>query len=65
MDEHGSSLDELMTTKEVMEFLSMSRTGIWKLVKTLEMPAVKVGRDWRYRRSEILDWMERYRVSRS
>jgi excisionase family DNA binding protein len=68
MNEHGRSFnwdDQLMTTRELMEFLSISRTKVWDLTKTQEMPALKLGGDYRYRRSEILEWMERYRVSRS
>ena len=56
--------DELMTTRELMEFLSLSRTKIWDLVKNEGLPAFKIGGDYRYRRSEILAWMEKYRVKK-
>ena len=45
----GSSDDEVvMTTRELMEFLSLSRTKIWELTKKEELPATKVGGDYRY-----------------
>ena len=44
--------DELMTTRELMAFLKMSRTKVWELVQSSELPAFKLGGDYRYRRSE-------------
>ena len=56
--------DELMTTRQLMEFLSLSRTKIWELVNKEQLPAFKIGGDYRYRRSEVIDWLERFRVKR-
>ena len=53
----------LLTTREVMAFLNLSRTRIWELVKREQLPAFKVGGDYRYRRSEIDAWLERFRVN--
>ena len=59
----ASSLDnELMTTRDVMAFLNFSRTKIWELVQHEQLPAFKLGGDYRYRRSEVIQWLERYRV---
>ena len=55
--------DELMTTRDVMAFLNFSRTKIWELVQNEQLPAFKLGGDYRYRRSEVLQWLERYRVN--
>lgn len=55
--------EELLTTREVMAFLNLSRTRIWELVKREQLPAFKVGGDYRYRRSEIDAWLERFRVN--
>jgi|GEM_PF-1032694 len=60
----GTWDDELMTTRELMAFLSLSRTKVWELVNKEQLPAFKIGGDYRYRRSEILAWMERFRVKR-
>jgi excisionase family DNA binding protein len=59
----ASSLDtELMTTRDVMAFLNFSRTKVWELVQHEQLPAFKLGGDYRYRRSELIQWLERYRV---
>lgn len=55
--------EELLTTRELMAFLNLSRTRIWELVKREQLPAFKVGGDYRYRRSEIDAWLERFRVN--
>lgn len=56
--------DEFMTTRELMEFLSLSRTKIWDLVNNEGLPAYKIGGDYRYRRTEVLAWLEKYRVKK-
>jgi excisionase family DNA binding protein len=56
--------DELMTTRQLMEFLSLSRTKIWELVNKEQLPAFKIGGDYRYRRTEVIVWLEKYRVKR-
>ena len=55
--------EQLLTTRELMEFLNLSRTKIWELVTKECLPAFKIGGDYRYRRGEVLAWLERYRVS--
>jgi len=54
----------VMTTRELMEFLGLSRTKIWELTKQEGLPASKVGGDYRYVRSEVLAWLEKFRVKR-
>ena len=56
--------DELMTTRQLMEFLGLSRTKIWELVNKEQLPAFKIGGDYRYRRSEVIVWLEKFRVKR-
>ncbi|MDD5643886.1 MAG: helix-turn-helix domain-containing protein [bacterium] len=49
---------ELMNEKEVRELLRISRTTLWKLRKNEKFPFSKVGRQYRYSRKEILEWMK-------
>jgi len=63
IDTASSLDDELMTTRDVMAFLNFSRTKIWELVQHEQLPAFKLGGDYRYRRSEVIQWLERYRVN--
>ena len=64
-DASGGALgsdEQLLTTRELMEFLNLSRTKVWELVTKKGLPAFKIGGDYRYRRGEVLAWLERYRV---
>jgi excisionase family DNA binding protein len=53
--------DYLMTTQEVMDYLKVSRTKLWQLVKEEGLPAFKIIGDFRYRRSEVDAWLEAQR----
>ncbi|MCH5378017.1 MAG: helix-turn-helix domain-containing protein, partial [Planctomycetes bacterium] len=53
---------EFLTTRQLMDFLQLSRTKIWELVQKEGLPAFKIGGDYRYLRSEVLAWLEKYRV---
>lgn len=54
--------DDLLTTRELMDYLQVSRTKIWELVTKQGLPAFKIGGDYRYRRSEVDKWLEGFRT---
>ena len=56
--------ETLMTTSELMTFLNLSRTKIWSMIQNDGLPAFKFGGDYRFRKSEIMAWMEKYRIGR-
>jgi excisionase family DNA binding protein len=51
------SVDELLTDKQLREFLGISRTTLWRLRKEAGLPYGKVGRSYRYRKSDVLRWV--------
>ena len=55
--------ETLMTTSDLMAFLNLSRTKIWTMIQNDGLPAFKFGGDYRFRKSEILRWMEEYRTN--
>jgi len=48
-----SVMDEILTVREVAEYLKLSRTTVWRWVKEGKLQAFKLGRSWRVRRSEL------------
>jgi len=46
-------MDEILTVREVAEYLKLSRTTIWRWCLAGKLQAFKVGRGWRIHRSEI------------
>jgi excisionase family DNA binding protein len=46
----------VLTLAELADYLHVSRTTIYSLLKRKELPAFKVGRDWRFTFEEIDRW---------
>lgn len=53
-----SGPSEVMTTTEVMQYLKVTRKTVLKLVKEGKIPAQKVGKDFRYLKSEIDEFLK-------
>jgi len=49
----GSSI---LTIQDITEYLRVSPSTIYRLLKKKQLPAFKVGRDWRFDREEIDRW---------
>lgn len=50
-----------MTVNEVADLLRVSRMTVYRLIKTGEMPALRVGRSYRLREEDIHSYLtERY-----
>ena len=47
---------EVMTVREVAEYLTVKDRTIYRLVSSGKMPGFKVGGSWRFRKSEIDQW---------
>jgi len=45
-----------MTVDELASYLKVHPTTIYRLLKRRELPAFKVGYDWRFREEAIDDW---------
>lgn len=51
-------IEQIMTVKEVAEFLKVNERTIYRMATSGKIPAFKVGASWRFRSSEITDWIE-------
>ncbi len=52
-----SDATEVLTLEELAALLKISETTAYALVRTGELPGRKVGREWRFLRSRVLDWL--------
>jgi len=50
-----------LTTEEVLEYLQVNLRTVYRLVKAGKLPAVRVGRQWRFRKRDIDAWLENQR----
>ena len=53
--------EQLMSVKDVAEYLKVDMSTVYLWSQRGQMPAMKVGRMWRYRRAEIDAWLDQRR----
>jgi excisionase family DNA binding protein len=49
--------DEVLTLEEAAQFLRVSEATVYQLARSGELPARKVGREWRFVGSRLLAWL--------
>jgi len=50
-----------LTTEEVLEYLQINLRTVYRLIKAGKIPAVRVGRQWRFRKRDIDVWLDSQR----
>lgn len=50
---------DLLTPAEVLAYLRVNARTVYRLMRTGNLPAVRVGRQWRVRRTELDAWLRR------
>jgi excisionase family DNA binding protein len=50
--------DPFLTTEEVLDYLQVNLRTVYRLIKAGKIPAVRVGRQWRFRKKDIDAWLE-------
>src|SRR5205809_3110394 len=56
-------IDEtFLTTEEVLEYLQVNLRTVYRLIKAGKIPAVRVGRQWRFRKRDIDAWLDGQRA---
>ena len=51
-----------LTTEEVLEYLQVNLRTVYRLSKAGKIPAVRVGRQWRFRKRDIDSWLDSQRT---
>jgi excisionase family DNA binding protein len=49
--------DSYLTTSEVLAYLQVNLRTVYRLLKAGRIPAVRVGRQWRFRRTDLDAWL--------
>jgi len=58
----GKREPRLMTAIEVSEYLRISRASVYRLVKMKEIPVSKIGRQLRFRKDVIDEWLSKKEI---
>lgn len=51
--------NEIMTAQEVAEYLRLNEMTIYRLAQEGKLPALKIGRSWRFKKELIDEWFRR------
>ena len=49
--------DAFLTTDEVLDYLQVNLRTVYRLIKAGKIPAVRVGRQWLFRKTDIDAWL--------
>ncbi len=50
--------DEILTLKEVAEYLKLTKKTAYRLAAEGKLPGFKVGGSWRFKRTDLEAWIE-------
>lgn len=53
--------DKWLTIEELSDYLKMGRTKLYRMAQKADIPASKIGNQWRFDREEIDEWMKSQR----
>jgi len=65
MSTNPSQSEVIMTTDEVLAYLQVNLRTVYRLIKAGRIPAVRVGRQWRFRKGDIDAWLNAERRNRA
>lgn len=57
--------DTFLTTEEVLDYLHVNLRTVYRLIKAGKIPAVRVGRQWRFKRADLDAWLQSQGTRRS
>ena len=52
-----AQMTDLLTTKQVQSLLRLDRTTIYRMVESGKLPAIRVGKQWRFVQSDVERWL--------
>ena len=50
----------LLNVKQVAQYLQLKESTIYSWAQDGKIPAIKIGRTWRFRRADLDSWLERH-----
>lgn len=50
--------DQILNLEELATLLRITETTAYQLVRSGEIPGRKVGREWRFMRQQVLEWLQ-------
>ncbi len=57
--------DQILTVKEVAEYLKVNQRTIYRLATEKKIPAFRVGVSWRFKKEEVDGWISLQQESKA
>ncbi|MFC1602317.1 helix-turn-helix domain-containing protein [Pseudomonadota bacterium] len=54
--------DEILTMKEVADYLKLAEKTAYRLAAEGKLPGFKVGGSWRFKKTDVESWIEENKV---
>jgi excisionase family DNA binding protein len=51
--------ENLLTAEQVARYLKIDKFTVYRLVTKKKIPAFKVGNQWRFKRAQLEEWLEK------
>jgi excisionase family DNA binding protein len=61
-EDDAMSQDQLMNIKEVANFLQVKESTVYSWAQSGRIPAFRLGRLWRFSRTDLDTWLENHRL---
>ena len=55
--------DEILTLKEVAEYLKLAEKTAYRLAAEGKLPGFKVGGSWRFKKADVENWIEQRKTN--
>ena len=55
-------MEDIMTVKELASYLKMKESTVQKFAKRGNLPAIKLGKQWRFKKDKILELFQETRI---
>lgn len=61
-EKHAKNQPSLMTINEIVDYLQVKIRTIYNLIRKGELPAVKIGKEWRFYREDVEKYLKEKRI---
>ena len=61
-NDKSQAVDRLLTVRELAELLRLTPKGVYAMVEARRIPFIRVSNRLRFRRSDVVAWLEENRV---
>lgn len=57
-------IKDIMNLKEVAEYIGLSRSKIYQLIRQKKIPASRIGRQYKFSKQVVDDWLKAHDITR-